>query len=157
MSNPISSELLAQLYSQESSDPFLMLVELSHPAFLTTQRLVNNNVDIVSRGNTYVAFPMKIRLPSDDGETSREVAIDFDNVGRDLIDEIRSITTPIQVKIEMILASNPDQVQISLEELKVRNISYDKSKISAKLSLDNFLNIAMTGEKYTPQNYPGLF
>lgn len=134
-----------------------MLVELSHPAFLTTQRLVNNNVDIVSRGNTYVAFPMKIRLPSDDGETSREVAIDFDNVGRDLIDEIRSITTPIQVKIEMILASNPDQVQISLEELKVRNISYDKSKISAKLSLDNFLNIAMTGEKYTPQNYPGLF
>jgi hypothetical protein len=157
MSNTISPELLAQMYGQESGDPFLMLVTLSHADFISTQRLCNNNVDIISRGNTYTAFPMKISLPMDDGETAREVKIDFDNVGRELIDEIRSITTPINVVIEMVLASNPSQVQISLEELQIKNISYNKSKISARLFMDSFLNTAMTSEQYTPQNFPGIF
>lgn len=157
MANALTPELLAQLYGQESDDPFLMLVTLSHPEFQSTQRLVNNISDIVSRGETFIAFPMQIRLPGDDGETQREVAISFDNVGRDLIDEIRSITSPIEVKIEMVLASNPDQVQIELGELKIKNITYDKSKISARLFVDDFLNTAMTSERYTPQNFPGLF
>jgi hypothetical protein len=157
VSNAISNELLAQLYANESSDPFLMLVTLSHPDFVSTQRLVNNTVDIVSNGETFTAFPMKIGLPVDDGETAREVQITFDNVGRDLIDEIRSITSPIDVTLEMVLASNPDQVQITLGELKIRSIGYNKSTITARLFMDDFLNTAMTSEKYDPQTFPGIF
>lgn len=156
MPNNISSQLLAQFYGQSSGDPLLMLVTLSHPTFSTIY-LVNNSEDIVSRGNTYTAFPMNIRIPSDDGETAREAVIDFDNASLELIQEIRQVTTPIDVTIEMVLASNLNEVQISYEELKLRSVTYNKTRISAKLFMDSFLNVEMTSEKYTPQNYSGLF
>lgn len=157
MSNSLTPELLHQLYAQESDDPFLMLVTLTHPDFLETQRFVNNLEDVTSNGFLFTAFPMNIVLPTDDGESTREVTIIFDNVGRELITEIRSITTPIDVKIEMVLASNPNQVQISLEELKIRSISYNKTRVSARLYMDDFLGTSMTSEKYTPLIYPGLY
>ncbi len=156
MSNQLSPALLAQLYAQESDVPFLMLVTLTHPSF-TTVRLVNNSEDIVSNGQTFTAFPMNIRLPADDGETTREVSIEFDNVSRELIDELRTVTTPIEVKVEMILASNPDDIQVTLDELKMRNVTYNKSRVSARLYLDSFLNVELTSEKYSPKLYPGLF
>lgn len=152
----LSNELLNELYASESSDPFIMLLTLGHESFGTV-RLVNDNRDTISRGNTYYAFPMEVTLPSDDGESASEVDIKLDNVTRELIDELRSVTTPINVTVEMVLASNPDYVQISLEEFKLKNISYNSKTIQGKLYLDGFLNIAMTSEKYGPTNFPGLF
>lgn len=156
MTNAISPELLAQLYYQNSDDPFLMLVTLSHSNF-NTIRLVNNSENIISRGNIFQSFPMKIRLPVDDGESTREVSIDFDNVSLGILDEIRSVSTYIDVKLEMILASDPNSVQLSFEELKIQSITYDKTKVSAKLFLDSFLSTSLPSEKYGPTNFPGIF
>lgn len=152
----LSNELLNQLFKQESEDPFLMLVTLSHDDFDTIY-LVNNTVNISSRGISYIAFPVKITLPSDDGETQREVSIEFDNASAALIAAIRSVTTLIDVKIEMVLASNPDKVEIELGELRIKNINYNKTSIRAHLFMDDFLNTEVTGEKYNPTNFPGLF
>jgi len=157
MANPLSPELLAQLFSQESNDPFLTLVTLSHASFAQDIRLVNNTRNITSRSNEFQAFPMSIRLPVDDGETARSFSIEFDNVSLLLIEEIRQVTTPISVKIEMILASLPDEVQMSQEDLIIRNISYNKKRIVATIILDNFLSTEITSEKYGPLNFPGLF
>jgi hypothetical protein len=156
MANNLSPQLLAQLYGQNSSDPFLTLLTLSHTSF-SDIRLVNNTSDVTSNSLVYTAFPFKLVLPRDDGETSREITIDFDNVGLDLVEEIRTVTDFIDVKIELILSSIPDEVQMSFQELKIQNITYNKSRISAKLFLDTFLNTEMTSEKYTPTIFPGLF
>jgi len=157
MANQLSAELLAQLYYQESNDPFLILLTLSHESFPSDIRLVNNSVDIVSRTLTYTAFPMKIKLPMDDGESAREISIEFDNVSLELLNEIRTVTTSIDVKIEMVLASIPNDVQIEINDLKIQTVSYNKDTISARLFLDGFLNTEMTSEKYLPENFPGLF
>jgi hypothetical protein len=157
MANQLSPELLSEIFGQVSSDPFLMLATLSHPTFAQTIYLVSNTVDIESRGQTYQAFPMNITLPADDGESAREVFIEFDNVSLELISELRKITTPIDVKIEMVLASLPDDVQVALEELKMGSINYNEKRVRANLYLDNFLNTEMTSEKYVPSKYPGIF
>lgn len=157
MSNSISNQLLAQFYGMASDDPFLMLLTIDHEDFDEEIRLVNNTENQISRGKEFLSFPMNIRLPGDDGENLREVSIEFDNVSLYLIGELRSVTTPMDVKLEMILASDPDTVQLSLEELKLKNVVYDKQKVSAKLFMDSFLNVEMTSEKYTPTIYPGLF
>jgi hypothetical protein len=156
MSNSLSNSLLAQLFAQQSGDPFLVLVTISHSSF-NTIRLVNNTENIVSRGNTYQAFPVRVRLPVDDGESARVVQLELDNVSRELVDEIRSVTTEITVKLEMILASMPDQVQMILDELLITNLTYSKTRITASLIFDNFLNTEMTSEKYGPTNFPGIF
>ena len=156
--NTLSPELLAQIFSQESHDPFLALVTLNHVSFASPIRLVNNQVNITSRGNVYSAFPFRFTLPVDDGETLRQAVIEFDNVSLDLIDEFRSVNnTTIEVTIELILASIPDIVQMSVEELKIGRINYDSQKVVAELYVDNILQSGLTSEKYTPQNFPGLF
>ena len=157
MSNSLSPEVLAQLFAQESYDPFLTLVTLSHASFANPIRLVNNTKDIVSRGDTFMAFPMKIRFPMDDGETARDFSIELDNVSLELVEEIRTVTTQIDVKIELILASLPNVVQILQDDLKIATIHYNGQKITARIVLDGFLNTAMTSERYGPTNFPGLF
>lgn len=155
MSNELSDELKAQLFAQESDDPFLTLVTLNHSTF--SARLVNNSVDIDSQGYTFLAFPMKIRLPIDDGETTRDFSIDFDNASLELIANLRSVTGDIGVKIQLILASLPNVVQMEYNDLVIRAITYTATKISARIVLDNFLTVEMTSERYTPSNYPGMF
>lgn len=156
MSNDLSTELKAQIFGQTSGDPLLTLITLSHDDFSTIY-LVDNTVDIVSRGNTYLAFPMYITPPSDDGEAEREATIEFDNVTLELIEELRTVTTPISVIIETILASDLDTVQTDIQDLKLRNITYSKQRINAKLYMDSFLNVELNNERYVPNIYPGIF
>jgi Domain of unknown function (DUF1833) len=151
----LSNNVLSQLYGAQSDDPFLMLLTFTAP--LETIRLANNTQDVISRGETYFAFPMKIRLPADDGESNREVDLELDNTTIELIDLIRTITSPVPAKIEMVLASDPNTVQVLIEDLKMKGATYNKNSLSVKLVFDGFLNTAMTSESYTPSNFPGLF
>ena len=157
MANNLSNELLSQIYGQVSNDPYLSLFTLTHPSFAETIRLVNNSEDIVSNSFTFRSFPVKVVLPPDDNDTAKEVNIQFDNVSLELIDELRTVTTPIEVKIEMVLASNPDVVQQSIEELKLKGIQFNSQVITGKLIMDDFLNVGLTSERYTPLNFPGIF
>lgn len=159
MSSELSAALKAQIFSQESTDPFLTLMTLTGPEGGPdfSYYLVNNTEDIISNGITYTAFPMKILLPSDDGESAREFRIEFDNASLLLLVALRSVTSPIPCRIDMVLASMPDIVQISATDLLIKSITYDKSKIIAKIVLDNFLSVAMTSERYSPSAYPGMF
>ena len=152
----LSPELLGQLYAQQSGIPLLTLITLTHASFGTI-RLVDNTEDIISRGNTYLAFPVTIQLPADDGESAREVELRIDNASVEFIDELRSVTSPIDVTLEMVLSNLPDDVQVELGELKLRAISYNKTTITAKMVVDDFLNTEMASETYTPTIYPGLF
>lgn len=156
MSRPISDALKGQLFGQESNDPFLILLTLSHSSFPDIF-IVNNSENIISNGDTFIGFPFKITLPVDDGESSRSVTVEFDNVGLDLINEIRSVTDLIDVKLQMILASDPDNIEIELSELKLKDVSYNVNTIKATLFVDDFLNTGMTSERYAPTNFPGLF
>lgn len=155
LSNELSPELKKQIFAQESNDPFLILVTLSTDSFIA--RLVNNTKDIVSRGSTYTAYPFKLTLPVDDGQSARAFQIQLDNASLALIQGLRTVTQNIGVTIEMILASIPDEVQMQFTDLTLSTISYDAKKISATIIMDNFLTVEMTSERYTPSLYPGLF
>jgi len=151
----LTPELLSQIYGQTSNDPFLMLVTITYNS--TPIRLVANSADVVSNGNTYTAFPVTAVLPIDDGESDRSVAMTFSNVDLSLIDEIRSATNPLPVQIDMVLASDPDTIQLSITDLKIRNVNYNASQITAQLYLDDTLNTEVPSEKYTPSTHPGIF
>lgn len=153
----INTNLKNEMYKQESNDPLLLLVKLEHVDFDAPIYLVDNTEDIVSRGNTYLAFPMRIILPENDGESVRETSITFDNVSRELIKEMRKITTAITMTIETVLASDPDYVQISYADMKLKTITYNDKTITGKILFDSFLNVTLPSETYTPLNFRGIF
>ena len=155
----LSPELIQQIFAQNSTDPFLTLITLSHPNWPSDLRFVNNTVNIISRSNTFLAFPFSIVLPKDDGESVKQIKIDFDNVSLELIDEIRSASgnSLITINIEMILASLPDVVQMSYNELEILSANYNRATISLSIGLNDFLIVGLTSEKYAPSNFRGLF
>lgn len=154
----LSNNALAQMFAQSSDDPFVTLFTLTHHTWVEPIYLVNNTEAIVSNGNTFDPFPVNIILPTDDGETVRSAKITLDNVSRELIDEIRTITDDsIGVKIEMVLVSAPDDIEIEVSEMRLTSVQYNEKQMTATLAMDDFLNLEITGEKYTPSLYPGLF
>lgn len=151
-----SPNLFAQMTARESDDPFLMLFTISGDG-VETIRFVNNTENITSRSKEFVAFPVKLTLPMEDGDTVPSVKVVFDNVSLELVDELRAVTVPLDVKIEAVLASSPDDVEISYEQLKLGNIRCNDKTIDANLFFNDILNSAIPSEKYEPQTYPGIF
>lgn len=144
------------MMSQNSSDPFLTLLRLSHAEFETIY-LVNNTEEINHEGNEYIPLGFRFQMTPDDGESSRQVQIEIDNVSLELINSIRTVTTPIDANVRLVLASQPNEIQVEIGELKIKNVTYDRQSIRGILTLDDFLNTEMTSEKYGPENFPGLF
>lgn len=157
MSRVLSNALRAQLNAQDSNDPLLTLVTITHPDMVEPIRLVNNTEDITSNGHLYSAFSFTCGLPNDDGESIKQVQLNVDNTSLEFISTIRSITTPMSVNIDFILVSIPDIIQFSLEDLEVRSVAYDISSMRFILTVDDNMNVSLTSEEYNPATYPGLF
>jgi hypothetical protein len=152
-----SQKLIQAALEPNTGEVFLFLLTVSHPSFLQPIRLVNNVEPIVSRGQEYIAFPLEISLPPDDGETLPSIQIKASNASLELVDEIRSVVGPMELRLELILASSPDWIEASIENMRVASIQYDKDAITMTATVDDLLNLAFPKERYLPSNFAGLF
>jgi len=158
MRDGLSPKLLKEVFAQQSHDPFLFLFTFTHPNYPGQFfRFVNDLQQITSRGNVFLPSAIKITLPVEDGNSIPIVALEMDNVGLDIMTELRKVTTPFSVLIELILASDPAYVEMALEDLLLSRLTYDQSKLTGTLTSDNFLSQKIPGSIYSPQHFPGLF
>lgn len=153
----LSQKLIHAVLEPNTGEVFLLLITFDHESFDEPVRLVNNLENITSRGNVYQAFPLELVLPQDDGSTLPTVDITCQNATLELIDEIRSVNGPMSVSIELILASTPDYVETSIDDLRVASIQYDEKTIKMTCTVDDLLNTSYPKERYLPNNFPGLF
>jgi hypothetical protein len=159
MSRSTSLTLRQAINAEETSEVFLILLDVYHADIgpPTTLRFVNNYTDIVSNGNTYIAYPFQITIPSDLEDALPRVQLTIDNVDRSIMQEIRSLTSAPDISISVILASDPDTIEAGPFETKLRNVDYDASTITGDLQSDDILNEPYPGVAFTPGNFPGLF
>lgn len=157
MARTLSGLLRQQINRGEMDEVFLWLVTLSHPTMPTPIRVVNDRQDIVSRGNTFQAYAFLFELPEDDGETIPRGRLVIDNVDRSIVDEIRTLTTPMTCLIEGVLASQPDYVEITLQDIMLREIKYNAQTISGTLYVEDYLNKRVPADTFNPSEYEGLF
>lgn len=120
--------------------------------------VVNNNEDIVSRGQTYTAYPFDIFLPADSLEKSPTVTLRIDNVDQSLTQWIREQSSPPEVTLEIVLASNPDAIEIKVDNLLLVDVSWTATTITGTLRLEDIFNMEFPskGSVYDPNQFPGL-
>jgi hypothetical protein len=152
-----SNKLLEAALSENTSEVFLILLTFNHETFDKPIYMVNNVEDIISRGNSFMAFPFNLSLPLDDGDSLPAVSIQCENASLELIDELRKLTSPLSVTLEMILASSPDYVETSIDDMRVAAIQYDKQNLTLTATVDDLLNTSFPKERYLPSNFAGLF
>lgn len=152
-----STDFREAVYGQQTSEAFIVLIDIDHADLSEPIRICNAGENITSNGNLYLALPFELSLPDEPstGVTVGKIAID--NIGQEVIDDIRSISTAPSVEISIILASAPDTVEVSFSGFEMTNINYDLYVISADIGIETFMGEPYPGDAFIPSMFPGLF
>jgi len=145
--------------SMQIVEPFLWLLTFDDYQNNTVLRAVGNLEDVTSRGEVYTAFPFEIVLPTDDGQKPQTLKLVFPNVGQELMQLIREYAPGLnpKIKMELILASAPDNVEKTLDFMEVGNVTYNALAVTFDLvSSSIFARRTCTGT-YNQAEFPGLF
>ena len=157
MPRALSTFALKQAFATTSDQAWLVLCTIRHDPTATLLRVVNNTVDIVSRGNTFTAYPFKLMLPTETGEGIGSARIEIDNVDLSLVNMLRGAVEAPLVTIEVILSSYPDTVELSVPNLRLRQVTWDANSIQGTLLNEDLLSAGWPGYIYDPIEWPGLF
>ena len=143
MYDPSTDEVLVYLLVVEAND--------SEMFYLTSERIT-----ITSNGQEYEPCPFKIALPDDVSDRTEQAKIEFDNVDQSMINVVRSITTAINIRLSVVLASNPDVVEVGPYDLSLSEVDYDLMKIEGTLKGPNILDEGFPSESFSPASHPTL-
>lgn len=147
--------LISAVNSSSTSEAFLSLITIETPD--STIRVVNNTEDIVSRGETFYAYPFSIELFKDSDDSIPSIQLMIDNTDLTLMDEMRSMLESPKFKFELVLSSDPDTVEKSIMFLELKNIQYDSRSITGSLTSSNILSAKFPSDSYTSSEFPGLY
>lgn len=137
---------------------FLMLLTIDHTDLSSPIRLVYNTTSITSRGETYQAYNFKLDLQDeqDDGKIS-EAKLTIEAIDQTIIQAIREIVDPPSVVFELVLASDPDTVEIGPFRYDVKHVSYNVQYLTITLEFQDVMDDEFPALSFTPEYTPGLF
>lgn len=157
MPRALSSAAKQAIYAQETSQAAFCLITITGVGIGTPLRFVNNQQDVTSRGNTYIATAFSIALPDERDDAPPRVTLSLDNVDRAMIPTIRTLTQAPTVALEIVFSGTPETVEAGPFNFTLRNVDYTADLISGDLFFEDFLNESFPADSFSPNNFPGLF
>lgn len=157
MSRNVSLTTRQALYDQETGESFLLLVTINHDDLPQPIRVSSDEVDTVSRGNTFQKCAFEITLPDDVEERAPRARVRIGNVDRQIVKTIREIQTAPTITIEVVPGSDPDTVEAAFPDFILSDVSYDALVIEGEMSLDELLSEPFPSGRFDPARFPGLF
>lgn len=155
------------LFSQESSEVPIFLLTITHdqlaePILLSTDPTTRLSTDPLmygteSRGQTYYYAGVQITLPSEEDRSPPASKLTISNVTRELIPLARSVSTPAAIKIETVLASDVDTVEMTFPGFQMTNLEYDVMDLNFDLTIDPLVTEPYPAGSFNPAGFPGLF
>lgn len=153
----VSPTMLQAMLAPETGEAPIVLLTISHASLATPIRVAGYDQDVTSRGETFVAYPFEITLPTDSGEAAPRARLSIDNVDRSIVAAVRQATgTPPQVTIEVILASSPDTLEASFPVFELRNVKSNALTVDAELTFDGLASEPYPAGRFTPAAFPGV-
>ncbi|RJP21681.1 MAG: DUF1833 domain-containing protein [Deltaproteobacteria bacterium] len=159
MPRPLSTVAKRAIFAQQTSEVFVILLELEHPNFAGIIRVCSNDLSVSHRGNTFVPFPFEIILPDETDDSPPRVTLRIDNVDRRIVSELRSVVTgvPVKVRLYVVLASSPDTVEVGPMEFSLRDVEFTATTVEGTLLYEDVLNESYPADSFTPARFPALF
>lgn len=149
--------LTPAIYEPSTNEAFLFLLTISPADGSTPIRVVNDNVDLVSRGDTFIGYPFDITLPPDTGDRKHQLTLQIDNVDQQIVNAVRALEDPPTVKLELVLSGSPNTVEKTVDFLRLDSAEYDAMTVTAQLRPENMLARQFPSETYNPVEWRDLF
>lgn len=167
MPNTISAYARQELYSRSSKDVAVTLLTFSHPDFAETFRLCSQGIRIadtpqatyglVSNGLTFLYIPMGVIHPVMSPGRPPTAKIVMENIGREMIIAIRSVTTHPSCKMELVMQSAPNTIERSYPLLKVMGAQWNAEIVTLELGIKMLEDEMVPSDSFSPSGFPNLF
>lgn len=166
MGRTLSLNMKRAIFSQETGEVVVCLLKLDHADLAAPLRLSSDPTIELSSGGRgtvhlgadYHFLPFDITLPDELEDRPPTARLSVDNVDRQIVQAVRSVSSgPIDVELRIVLASDPDTIEVGPMSFKARNVEYDESRVSATLAFEDVLSEPFPAQLITPNNFPGLF
>ena len=136
----------------------VVLLEITHPQLALPVRVVNDNQDLVSNGNTLTACAFEVHMPEDQAGVMPRVPISIDNIGGELmawLDASRG-GRGAQARMMQVMRGTPNVIEQEFT-LELLNARQNMIEASGELGYENVLDQPALAATYTPETAPGLF
>lgn len=157
MSRNVSAELKQAVYAQETEHEFVVLISISHDDLEEPIRVNSSGKDVLHNGDNYVAFPFEVILPDDVDDRPPRAKLRIDNISREVVLAIRTISSAPRVTIRIVMAETPDVVEAEFLDFRLSNITYDQLTVEGDLTLEEFIGEPYPARVFSPADFPGLF
>lgn len=141
----------------ETDEVFLILLTIEEASLSEPIRVVNDTVNITSRGNVYAAMAFSAEPPGESDGAARSARITLDNVDRQIVQAVREATGVPKVTMEVILASDPDTVEAGPFVFELESAEYDATTVTGELSFDDVSSLRWPAYSTTPHLFPDLY
>jgi hypothetical protein len=111
----------------------------------------------VHRGDEYEFVLLSALLPDDQESALPTVSLAFDNVAADIVEIVRSVTTPAAVDLALVLASDPDVIEEQHTGLRVLRASYDADRVTLDIARQELVPRPWPAHRMTESRFPGQF
>lgn len=139
------------------SEP-VVLLEITHPELLAPARVVNDNQDLISNGQNFVACGFETHMPDDQAGAMPRVPIAIDNLGGELTAWLDDSAggRGAQVRMMQVMRDTPNVIEQEFT-LELLNSRQNMELIQGELGYENVLDQPALQATYTPETAPGLF
>lgn len=167
--NSLSANAIQAMFAQETSETLVTLLTISGTGIATPIRLADNftgrlsstdtdvTYGLTSNGNDFIFLPFNITLPTEEYASAPRCQLTINDVTRYLIPTIRTISSPPNVQIDLVLKSSPNTIEINFGGFILSNISYNADTITADLTVESLAIEPFPSHTFTPSYFPGMF
>jgi len=153
----LSPEATRAVTAPETEKVFLHLItiEVSGGAVL---RFVDNNQEIVSRGDTFTPAGFSLILPEQSDNAPRPCRLAIDNTDLAIYQYIKQAAgQTVSVTVCVIMADTPDVYERGPLRYLLRNVQATKEAISGELHDFYLSDRKFPKDTYAPEDFQGLF
>lgn len=156
----LSSNFEVASQQLQTSEVFLTLLDVvihENDGTVTTKRYVNNTQDVTHNGVIYNRASFAIELGGDAADRAPQTTLQFDSGDREMIRKLREVNARPEVNLRIVLASNPDYVELGPINYEAETVQISDNLVSITLIVEPILNEPIPCDSYTPKLFSGLW
>lgn len=157
MARTLSGPAFDAIFRSQTDKVFVFLLTIEADGTPTPIRVTSDSIETISGDELYIPFRFEIGLYTEDENTPAQVALRISAVDQTVVEAVRGTVSAPTCRIQQVLASTPDVIEVQYIPMKMRMVSYDSTAITATLSIARGTDQAMPGYRFTPDIFAGLF
>lgn len=154
----VSTSTRRALQKVTDSQGVLALLEISHPSFDVSLRIINDSRDHTLFGELWQGLPFAITLPNDTANEVPRAKLQMDNVGRDMTADLETLPPGASLKatITIVHRSTPEVIDYQFAA-PLSGVRVMGPTVTATMGRDDVLRMSAVLLRFDPATAPSLF